>query len=221
VYGIGIIRKERMLTDGDKVVEVEEEPESYGSLKESNFMSMPMKELDRRKAAARVGFVSMDLYEPPSEATWGRYNDRKVNHMWVMQLVEDFKREYGNCSEKDSIELAIKPEWLKNLDEVPKAIDGLGIEEVPQMEFTEEGLAAISPDNLVMLGGNHRRKAVHIYVDWLKSQIQVEEKRLKTKESEGADGVRALSAKIKEMKEEMDLSCFWAVQIYDLGEWQS
>jgi hypothetical protein len=95
-----------------------EEVELAGVEKDADFMSIPYHELEYRKGIARVGFLSMNLYDPPPEATWGLYNDRKINDGWVNDLVEAFKVRCDNCSEEDAIEIAIKPEWLKNRDQV-------------------------------------------------------------------------------------------------------
>ncbi len=163
--------KETTLMDGDKAYHVEDEYEDEGSVKETHFQGFTIKELDRRKAEARLGYLSMNLYHPPDAATWGRYNDRKINDAWVRELVNDFKRQLGNCTENDSIDVAIKPEWLKNSADVVKVIDGLSIGEVPVMEFNEDGLKAIKEYKIIMLGGNHRRAAVCMYVEGLESQM--------------------------------------------------
>jgi len=39
-----------------------------------------------------------------------------------------------------------------------------------------------------MLGGNHWREAVQIHVDWSDTQVCAEDKKLRIKESKGADG---------------------------------
>ena len=114
--------KETTLMDGDKAYHVEDEYEDEGSVKETHFQGFTIKELDRRKAEARLGYLSINLYNPPAAATWGRYNDRKINDSWVRELVNDFKRQLGNCTENDSIDMVIKPEWLKNSDDVVKVI---------------------------------------------------------------------------------------------------
>lgn len=81
-------------------------------------MSTAITELERRKGLAQVGYMAINLYNPPPEATWGMYNDRKINKAWVKSLVTAFGSRCENCTDEDSIEIAIKPEWLKNRAQV-------------------------------------------------------------------------------------------------------
>jgi hypothetical protein len=97
------------------------------------------------------------------------------------------------------------------------AINGKRIQEVPELEFTEEGRAAIRPDQLIVLGGNHRRKAVQRYVDKLKKDIRGEEAQLKGKSSEAVEEVDTIRTRIRELREDVKQACMWAVRIYDLG----
>jgi len=212
--------KETKLIDGDKSADMEEDKEGPGVIEETDFMSVDLTELDRKKAAARIGFLSINLYKPPPEASWGRYNDRPIKKEWVKDLAHDFKRQYSNCTEEDSIEIAILPEWLKNRDQVLSRIDGMRIKDVPVIEFTEAGQNAINPNKLVMLTGNHRREAVRIHVEFLDTQVRAADKRLKTKESEGASAsdVQALKEKLDEMKAKAVSARFWAIKIYDRGK---
>lgn len=212
------------LTDRDKVVEVNEEnTEERVPVKETEFMGFQIKALNKRKAEAKIGYMAMNLYSPPKAATWGVYNDRKISDMWVQSLVKSFKGVLEHNYEKNCIEIAIRPEWLKNRDAVLTSIDGLGIEEMPHMEFTEEGEAAMAPDKLIVVGGNHRRQALRIYVDWLEARIANEEKLLeKASEAAPSDAAVDLSQPtprelLAVMKEEKEQSCYWAVRMYDIG----
>lgn len=87
-------------------------------VRETEFMGLPLQEVEQIKAAGRVGFVSMNLYEPPAGATWGVYNDRKIKDAWVKRLYTDFHRSYDNCTEEDCLEVGIKLEWLKDRNAV-------------------------------------------------------------------------------------------------------
>ncbi len=51
------------------------------------------------------------------------------------------------------------------------SINGKKIKDVPEIKFSEAGLLKVRPDQLIMLGGNHRRKVVRLYVDMLKRQL--------------------------------------------------
>jgi len=188
-------------------------------LRETEFMGFDIKMLEKRAAQAFVGYLSMNVYEPPSAATWGLHNDRKIDDTWVTDLVTAFKKSVNQTSEKNVIEMAMRPQWLSNREAVLRTVNGLGIEEVPVMEFTEEGEAEMSPNGLIMLGGNHRRAAVRKYVDWLENQIVYEEKRLTLKPTTApAEEVSSLRESIRLLKKEKEHAVLWVVKIYDLGE---
>jgi len=107
-----------MLIGIDKVGGEIEVMETSKVMKETHFGSALVDDLEKRKADARVGYLSINLYDPPPEATWGVYNDRKINDGWVESLFNDFRRRYDNCTEEDCLEVAIDPGWLKNRDQV-------------------------------------------------------------------------------------------------------
>lgn len=211
--------KETRLTERDKAVDkLNNESKKVDVTRETHFMDFSMKMLEKRMAQARVGYLSMNLYDPPPAATWGEYNDRKISDTWVNDLFTSFQKSLGHAKEKNCIDVAIRPEWLKNRDAVLKTIDGLDMEEVPEMVFTDEGKAAMSPNKLLMLGGNHRRMAIRKYVDWIQEQIVLEEKVLKEMLKEAHSAVETQAAKIEDLKKDGDRACYWAVKIYDLGE---
>ena len=107
-----------MLIDRDKVDGEVDVGEMCGVIRETHYMTFLIDDLERLKAETRVGYLSMNLYEPPPEASWGVYNDRKIQEEWVEELFTDFQRRYDNCTEEDCLEIVIKPEWLKNRDRV-------------------------------------------------------------------------------------------------------
>jgi hypothetical protein len=193
-------------------------PEVQSGVKETEFMGFPLVSLEKKKVAARFGYMAINLYEPPSSATWGKYNDRKVSGNHVRTLVTDFKRTVENCNEMDCIEVALRPEWLSNGDKVLKTIEGLTIDDVPVMEFTVDGEAAMVAEKLTMLGGNHRRHALKKHIVWMDGRIENEEKRLKQTPSEEVETVHAIGGIIADLKRDRDRACRWAVRIFDVGE---
>jgi hypothetical protein len=114
-YGIWI---GRMPMDSDKVDVEGDVVETRGVMWETHYLTFLIDDLERLKAETRVGYLSMNLYEPPAEASWGVYNDRKIQEEWVEELFNDFQRRYDNCTEEDCLEIAIKLEWLRNRDRV-------------------------------------------------------------------------------------------------------
>jgi len=205
---------------------VEEDNDRSPVIMETHFMGFKLNDLDYRKAEARIGYMAINLYDPPSYATWGKYNDRKIKEVWVDGLVGDFRQRYNNCSETTCIDVAIRPEWLKNLEDVRGVIDGRKIKTIPLLEFTEEGEKAMEEERLIMLGGNHRREAVGRYVDWLEREIKSGEAVVKKKEEalgstfvgEAAREVEKLRDRLSIHKEVAEGARFWAVRLYDRGE---
>ena len=112
------IRTEMRLIGIDKVDGEVEVVETEAVKRETHFGSMLVDELETMKANARIGYLSINLYDPPPEATWGVYNDRKINDSWVQHLYNDFQRRHDNCTEEDCLEVAIKPEWLEDRAQV-------------------------------------------------------------------------------------------------------
>jgi hypothetical protein len=196
-------------------------------VQEDNFMGIPLERLRGKKQSAFIGYLSLNLYDPPKEATWGRYNDRVVNPDWVAKLVEDFAKRLDNCTNEDALEAVVKRTWIQNMDSIEPTVNDKKIKEVEEIEFTREGKIAIAPDNLVMLGGNHRRLALKIYVDALKEQLEKDNKQVKTKTTQAhkqSDITGPIGAELKELKERVEwlegkiaISRHWVVALYDIG----
>lgn len=100
-----------------------------------------------------------------------------------------------------------------------KAIDGKGIKNVPVIEFTEAGLAAIKQDKLVMLGGNHRRKALRLYIDSLKRELEDDKREANKRQGEIGPDMDELRQRIASTKDEIEKNQFWALKLYDISEW--
>ena len=204
---------------GDKGGEVVAVSSTKGNVvKETEFMGYSLISLEKRKIAARIGYMSMNLYEPPAAAEWGRFNDRKISKQHVNVLYNDFDRVVDNCNETDCIEVALRPEWLENRDEMLKGLEGLTIEDVPLMDFTVKGEVDMGSEKLIMLGGNHRREALKKYVEKMRGEIQNQEKKMKAIRSDDFKGLRTAKGQIAKMKKDVDRMCRWAVRLYDLGE---
>ena len=199
----------------------------HAVVQEDNFMGVPLERLRGKKQDAFIGYLSFNLYDPPKEATWGRYNDRVVNPDWVAKLVEDFAKRLDNCTNEDALEAVVKRMWIQNMDSIKRTVNDKKIKEVEEIEFMREGKAAIAADNLVMLGGNHRRIALKIYVDTLKEQLEKDQKQVKTKTTQAhkqSDITGPIAAELKELEEKVAwlegkiaISRHWVVALYDIG----
>jgi predicted ribosome quality control (RQC) complex YloA/Tae2 family protein len=196
-------------------------------VQEDNFMGYPLEQIRGKKLEAFIGYLSFNLYDPPKEATWGRYNDRAVNEDWVANLVIEFTKHLDNCTDEDALEVAVKRPWIENTEDILDTVNDKTIKEVPVLKFTREGMNAIHPDNLVMLGGNHRRLALKQYVDELKKQLEKAQQKLKGKDTQAqkhADITGPIADEVKRLQETVDWydrkvkkSQHWVVALYDIG----
>jgi hypothetical protein len=196
-------------------------------VQEDHFMSYPLEQLRGKKQDAFIRYLSMNLYEPPKQATWGRYNDRVVNDEWVAQLVNAFIKRLDNCTNEDSLEVAVRRSWIKNAEKILPTVNDKMIQNVPLMEFSAEGRQAIEPDNLVMLGGNHRRLALKEFVDGIKQQLESWKAKRAEKEAQAdkaseisgpiVDEVKMIKEKIEWLEKKIASSQHWAVALYDIG----
>lgn len=190
-------------------------------------MGFPLEQVRSKKQDAFIGYLSMPLYDPPKEATWGRYNDRVVNDSWVATLVKAFSRRLDNCTNEDALEVAVQREWIRNVDDILPTVNDRTIKKVPLIEFTREGKDAIQPDNLVMLGGNHRRLALKAFVDALKQQLEHTMSKMKEKEAQAhkeSDVSGPISEELKMLREKevwlekkIATSQNWVIALYDIG----
>jgi hypothetical protein len=199
----------------------------HAVVQEDNFMGIPLERLRGKKQDAFIGYLSFNLYNPPKEAAWGRYNDRVVNADWVSKLVESFTKHLDNCTNEDALEVVVKKTWIQNMDAILTTVNDKKIEDVPKMEFTPDGKSAIDPENLVMLGGNHRRLALKVYVDNLKNQLEKDENTLKAKTTQAhkhSDITGPIGAELEEVQkkviwveQKIASSQHWVVALYDIG----
>jgi hypothetical protein len=102
---------------------------------------MPIKECKKKAAAASLGYLAMDVLNPPKGTIWGQFNDRKVDEESLKTLVEKYKQDFLNCDEDTAMWVGIKKSWVKNVGEAKKTEElvGMDIDELPMLELTLEG----------------------------------------------------------------------------------
>jgi hypothetical protein len=197
------------------------------------------KELLGIKTRALLGYMAIDIYRPPAGAFWGAFNERVVVERSVDGLVSKFKSgQLESCIDETAIELAVKPEWIANLDDKVEHVSGMDIEGVPEIKFTEDGSKEIlhppswkllppGAGNLWFLGGNHRREALTRFLDSVDARRQVlkvkVEKITKAMEEKSEGGsneeeeLEQAKAELKEKTETLRHGGKWAVRLYDRG----
>ncbi|KAH9022645.1 hypothetical protein EDB85DRAFT_1895168 [Lactarius pseudohatsudake] len=188
--------------------------------------------LREQKKAAELGFMKMDIVNPPQGAHWGRFNDRKLNNEWVDELAIQFQSNLDNCTDESAIEVAVKIEWLKDVTKVHQTVDGKAIEDVSAIEFTDEGKTAIANNNLWALGGNHRREALILYVSAQREELEEKRKEFNRVEEESkkptqarlgpAKGaaverqdIEAYKKLLKALEDKIENAGYWVIKLYD------
>ena len=173
--------------------------------------------------------MSMSLLNPLRGAIWGEHNDRQLSEKMVDSLVSAFKGLVDNCKDTEAIPVVVRKSWISNLETMVESPNGMDIKSMPEMQFTEVGRAAIQPNNLWVLGGNHRRTAIIAYTEWVREEQK--------KTAEAQDGVKAKekaatgeqlksllaeAVRLKKIEEEweqkLEKARTWVVVLYDRGE---
>lgn len=215
----------------------------------NKYFGFDITEIRSTKQKAFVGYLSLNVIDPPDGTVWGRFNNRAVNQPWVNKLCEAYVKNWvDNCTDVQSMDVVIDLDHLVNDRPDPKAdpkavpppdailtsVEGLTIHAVPEMKFTPEGREAIKAEGgLWMLSGNHRRLALTKYVNDLKIEIEkitakvvkivgkLTDEEIGDLEPNVLESVRVAQDTIKEKEETLRRSGLWAIKIHDKGEPQS
>lgn len=191
------------------------------------FNGFLQKDLEGYKEEAGLGYLVMDIVDPPKGAFWGKYNDRRLQMAWVNDLAEKFKANLDSCSNLTAIEVAVRQPWVKNLDQAVKSAARLTTITLPRVEFTELGLEEIANDNLWVLGGNHRREALKKFTREMSGKIQSNSKAIgrleaqrnrQGEDSEREQDLKDLKDKNKELVDVLSHAPRWAIHLYDRGK---
>jgi hypothetical protein len=166
----------------------------------------PIKECRMLAANAFLGYLAMDVLNPPTGSMWGRFNDRQVDEGSIRKLKKMFHTDLANCDEETAMFIGVKKAWISNIEDVKKEIDKIYIDQLPLLVLTPAGEAAILTEKLWFFSGNHRRTALREYVDELQNKLGEDGQGLLLEEKER----NAVKAKIEK-------STRWAVKLYDRG----
>jgi hypothetical protein len=173
----------------------------------------------------------MNLIDPPTGAVWGQFNDRKIQSKSVKKMALDFQSDLDNCTDRTTIDIAVKKEWLSKSCKFHRTVDGMKINDVSQLKFTAQGAKEIRDNNLWVLGGHHRREALIVYITKKKEQLaNAEKERSKIEGQNGAsqepgsdvpaNGAteKELDEKIMKLEADITMGSLWVVRVYDRGE---
>jgi len=124
-----------------------------------------MNHLRKKKQEAFIGFMCINILEPPEGAEWGVFNDKVIKSKWL----ETFRLKFHNRAgpeiyiDKNVIDIRVKRHWIENIQESLQTIEGM-TDRVPKMKLTLEGFEETQPKNLWVFSGNHRRQALGLYI---------------------------------------------------------
>jgi hypothetical protein len=119
-----------------------------------------------------MGYLSMDVVDPPQGAMWGKWNNRSVGQNFVDSMAAGFVNQLENCVERYAIPVAVRKAWLRPTVKPMERINGKRIDQVPTISFTVEGARAIANNELWVLGGNHRRLALAKCMEDLRTELE-------------------------------------------------
>jgi hypothetical protein len=206
---------------------------------DKTFMGLNIRMLREKIEKATMGYMRIDLINPPPGSYWGQFNNREIMENQVKPLLKDFVENWvDNCCDAHAIEVAVKPGWLvlnPRDPKVPIKVNGMDIMNVPALEFTREGADAIIENNLWMLGGNHRREALRRFLDDIAKKIsELKAGIAKLQEDQHKAGLPGaseysgytiekdkegdrLQREIEELEEKIATDRMWVVRLIDRG----
>ena len=188
----------------------------------TTFNKFDKTEIRAKQSKACLGFLAINILSPPKGAKWGVFNDRKLNDDAVRKLVDGFKADLENCTDKTAIDVAMRKRWLKGgmTDKFHGSVEGLRIQDVHKVELNEQGEKEMEAELMWMLGGNHRRAALEIFVKDKTDEIEKAKKDIAKakKRGEGDESANSLAASIKKLEDEVEKASWWAIRVYDRGE---
>lgn len=160
----------------------------------------------------------MNVVDPPEGALWGYFNARVVKATWVTDLVKAFDDNIVQ-SMQTKMDVVVRRHWIEGIEkaEAIKSLGGVSIPDLPKLKLTSAGEVESPHDKLWVLGGNHRRLALKVYIEKIKAQLEKQEKKKPKKNwtttmtNELAEATRQLRTKVE------STSPYWVVALYDRG----
>jgi hypothetical protein len=195
----------------------------------NKYFGFDLKSLERAIEEAFLGYMTVDIIEPPEGASWGQFNNRPCRQASVDDMAASFETHLDNCKNDHSIDVAVDPDWLKNPQDIRQSVNGYNTDQIPGMEFNESGTEAIRDNNLWFLSGNHRRLAARKHVESLKVKLAEAIRELDdVKEGKNAKEIAGFpegpEERLKQnedaarmLKEKINNARRWSVRLYNRG----
>jgi hypothetical protein len=194
------------------------------------FFGFTLRELRGKMEDACIGYLSMNVVNPPEGAFWGKFNNRALDQNWIKSLANTFKVNLDNCTAKTAMDIAIDPDWLVDKSTIEPKVEGKDINDVKEINFSQEGWRAIKNNNLWVLSGNHRHIALTAFRDSMKEEVAIINQAIETamsqvseEQAQNMDSVTQKDLEITKreaefLEEKIHNSTKWLVRVYDRGE---
>lgn len=175
-------------------------------------------EMRKRLDNASYGYYRVNVATPAfGKDSWGFYNNRELITDTVVKLKGEYHRMGPLTCQTDKVMyMAVRPEWIANLEDGKGKIDGLYIWDVPELALTEAGKQAIVDRLFKPLSGNHRREALVLYIRDLEEELKELEEAEKSPKLIAVEKAK-LEAELATLKERLTWAPFWTFQIFDSG----
>ena len=179
---------------------------------------------DKLLKEATIGYFKAKIWgEEQIPGTWGEVNDRGVKKARKGNMALSFKQNgIQRCRIDTAIKMAMNRSWFEG--QGVASVEGLSIDEVPELQLTEEGKDAGSEGNLQPLEGLGRRGGIEVVFGELKSELDGMQGRMKkidgakTMTDKLKDEMIALELEIQEVECQLSICPYWTFRIIDLGE---
>jgi hypothetical protein len=179
---------------------------------------------DKLKTECTIGYVMWSIW-PGRDDIWGQPNGRAMTEERRTDMYRSFLGAgIQNVRSDTVITVAVKKSWIKNVGEA-MSLDGLTTEDIPMLEWTEEGKAAYERKEFCPLEGMGRRGGVSKMYEKMTAELKVMEReleRMKLKkggsESELSTRKESKNESIKFLKKTRERNTLWAMRLIDSGE---
>jgi hypothetical protein len=179
---------------------------------------------DKLLKEATVGYWKVKIWgEDEIAGVGGTVHDRSVTKTRKGDMAGSYKKNgIQRCRMDTTIKMAMKRRWINGNG--VGSVEGLSIDEVPELELTEEGKDAGAKGLLRPLEGLGRRGGLEVVHGELKSTLEGMNTRMKkintskTMTEKLKEEKIALDLEIKEMERQLSICPYWTFRIIDSGE---
>jgi hypothetical protein len=159
------------------------------------------REMDALKVKVTLGYARMQLYNGAFDFVWKKYNDRNITSARKREMYESFKENGVLVVKTDAtISIAMDESWFKTPLYVG-SLEGCRMEDIPELELTEEGQVAMEAEEFCPLEGLGRMGGVELL--WKEMEAQKTNKQASVKKLKEAKGKTDHSAEIRRLEREV------------------